>query len=98
MLLIAVLVAFAVVSAAAIGVFWTRTYRFVDHSRNLWARCHSWSPNEIRHWLVADLSAAYEHNRKIGRHKACLLRVALIGTSIEVLVVGALLLVQAVSG
>lgn len=94
-MLIAIIFSFACVAAAAAAGSWTRRYRFVDYGDSLWATCHDWTANEIRHFLASKVPAVIAHNREIGQAKGKCLRWALIFTGTEVVLVGILLLLRA---
>ena len=83
--------AFLVVGAMVLYSSWLRRHRLSFQADELWERYWDEPISEIKSALVADIAAAYAHNRQILETKARALRGALIAAIAEIALVGATL-------
>ena len=83
--------AFLVVGAMVLYSSWLRRHRLSFQADELWERYWDEPVSEIKSALVADIAAAYAHNRRILGRKAFALKGALIAAIVEIVLVGATL-------
>ena len=92
-LLLLALGSFAVsVGAAAVGLF-VRDFRKSYQADYLWGHFWDRPAQELKHSVVADIAAAYSHNKTVIETKARAAQVAVIMTGLEALLVGLALVV-----
>ena len=80
------------VGAAAVGVF-VRDFRKSYQADYLWGHFWDRPAQELKHSVVADIAAAYTHNKTVIETKARAAQVAVIMTGLEALLVGLALVV-----
>ncbi len=80
------------VGAAAVGVF-VRDFRKSYQADYLWGHFWDRPAQELKHSVVADIAAAYTHNRTVIETKARATQVAVMMTGLETLLVGLALVV-----
>jgi len=89
-LLLAVL--YVGVAIAAFTHLYGRTYRRSLQADTLWRRAWHRAPMDIKRALIADVQAAYDHNKVVLGDKAKTMAAVIVGLSAEVVFVGASLI------
>lgn len=81
-------------AAAAFDVLRTRKFRVVDDADHIWPRYWNVELAKVKYALVADITAAFEHNAELLGDKAFALKCLVGATAAEVALVGAAVIVS----
>lgn len=86
--LVLALIAYISVAVVAIVHLWPKYIRWNLHADSLWPAYGNYDVEEIRAVLAQDTSEAYAYNNRILNGKSNTILMALIGTGLEVVLVG----------
>ncbi len=86
-LLLAAVIAYAVASAAAFRLLWTRRFRVTDDVNELYRNHSTNGLATVKHSITADAATAFDANGKLLAGKAKTLRWLLAAASVEVTLV-----------
>jgi len=84
----AALLLYLVAAGAAFCVLRTRSFRVVDDADQICTRYYDEELEDVKHALVDDISSAYAENAVLLGSKGRALKVLVVATAVEVLLVG----------
>jgi len=92
--LIGALFSYGVTAGVAFFHLRPKPFRRSLHGDTLWKETWKLTPTEVQHTVIADVEKAYSHNIPLLRGKSRTLRIAVLATAIEVILVGLALLLS----
>lgn len=93
-LLVGALIAFIATAACAFYHLWPVNIRLSRHAGTLWYESHDLTSDEVRRQLISSVFEANTHNEGLLKKKSTIQTVALMTTSLEVIMVGAAIVVS----
>jgi hypothetical protein len=93
-LLVGALIAFIATAACAFYHLWPVSIRLSRHAGTLWNESRHMTSDQVRQQLISSISAANAHNEELLLKKSTVQTYALVTTSLEVIMVGAAIVVS----